>query len=362
MRIADIIIGDRFRKDLGDIEALAESIAGRGLLHPPVVTTSGELVCGYRRVKAAESLGWDEIEVRAIDPDDMVRAENDENECRKQFTLLERVAIAKAIEERIGNRQGQRKLVANGPQVEPGEKTRDAAAKAAGFASTAEFRRAESVHDHGVPELKEAVDRGEVSVSAAAEIAELPPAEQREAVATDTVAEKAKERRKAKAKLPQPANARAEAAARTAAAKKLDDEPGPTAVEPEVVVTHAGADKAIAVVEVVVRALKKSKAMLSGLMTGPYAPLLRNVSESVTGCKLYATGEMLSKGEWGSVTYGIGEYSTPAIDDMLTLCGGMKQALARAEAVEVDGGAKSAPWEKADFDAVLRQDDDVVPI
>lgn len=134
-----------------------------------------------------------------------------------------------------------------------------------------------------------------------------------------------------------------------------------SADKPEVTVTHASAEKSIACVEVVVRSLKKCRAVLSGLMHGPYAPLLRNVSESVTGCKLYATGETLSKGEWGGVTFGIAEHSTPAIDDMHTLCGAMKLALARADAIEVDAVA-SAPWEKADFDAVLRQDDDVIPI
>jgi hypothetical protein len=198
---------------------------------------------------------------------------------------------------------------------------------------------ARAVAASGVPELVAAVESGAVAASAAAEVAELPPEEQKEAVASGTVAAKAKERRKAKARLPQPAN----------------EEPDP---EPEVVVTHAGADKAAAAVDVIVRSLKRSKAMLSGLMTGPYAQLLKNVSESVTHCKLYATGEMLSKGEWGSITYGIGEYSTPAIDEMLTLCGGMKLALSRAEAVAVEMEATATPGEAWQLGQDLGEDDD----
>jgi len=42
---------------------------------------------------------------------------------------------------------------------------------------------ARSVHDRGVPELQTALDQGEVSVSAAANIAALPKDEQREVVA-----------------------------------------------------------------------------------------------------------------------------------------------------------------------------------
>jgi len=44
-------------------------------------------------------------------------------------------------------------------------------------------QRAREVLDRGAPELVEAVQRGEVSVSAAADVAELPPDEQREIVA-----------------------------------------------------------------------------------------------------------------------------------------------------------------------------------
>ena len=38
LRLADIRKGKRFRTDLGDIDALAESIRANGLLHPVVVT------------------------------------------------------------------------------------------------------------------------------------------------------------------------------------------------------------------------------------------------------------------------------------------------------------------------------------
>src|SRR6266545_648899 len=88
LKINDIIIGKRHRKDLGDIAGLAKSIQ-KNLLHPPIVTDRNELVAGFRRIKAAELLGWIEIEVRVINPDDMLEAEHDENECRKDFTPSE---------------------------------------------------------------------------------------------------------------------------------------------------------------------------------------------------------------------------------------------------------------------------------
>jgi ParB family chromosome partitioning protein len=44
LRIDEILIGDRVRKDMGDIESLAESMKRHGLLHPVVVKTDGTLV------------------------------------------------------------------------------------------------------------------------------------------------------------------------------------------------------------------------------------------------------------------------------------------------------------------------------
>ena len=98
MRIADIRIGERHRKDMGDIEGLARSIDEIGLLHPVVVRPDGTLVAGERRIKACLLLGWQDIPVTVIDLDAIVRGECDENQKRKDWTPTEAVAIAKALE------------------------------------------------------------------------------------------------------------------------------------------------------------------------------------------------------------------------------------------------------------------------
>lgn len=55
--------------------------------------------------------------------------------------------------------------------------------------------RAKKVIEHGVPELKAAVERGDVSVAAAAEVAELPKREQRRLVKEGAVKEAAAQKR-----------------------------------------------------------------------------------------------------------------------------------------------------------------------
>jgi len=64
--IADITVGKRHRRDLGDIETLAKSIAATGLLHPITVDATSNLLAGARRLAACKQLGWSEIPVRVV--------------------------------------------------------------------------------------------------------------------------------------------------------------------------------------------------------------------------------------------------------------------------------------------------------
>ena len=53
--ISEIKIGDRFRKDLGNLGPLMDSIKRHGLLHPVVITEDNQLICGRRRIAAIRS-------------------------------------------------------------------------------------------------------------------------------------------------------------------------------------------------------------------------------------------------------------------------------------------------------------------
>lgn len=95
--INDIMIGHRYRKHMGDLDALMKSISEIGLLHPVVVRPDGFLIAGCRRVEAMRRLGWVEIPVTVVDIEDVIRAEHDENAIRQDFTPSEMVAIAQAL-------------------------------------------------------------------------------------------------------------------------------------------------------------------------------------------------------------------------------------------------------------------------
>ncbi|ORE92684.1 hypothetical protein ATO13_17224 [Stappia sp. 22II-S9-Z10] len=121
-----------------------------------------------------------------------MEGERDENEVRKDFTRSERVAIGRAVEAVVGERRGRPKALNDAPSMfdgaqqnfaenphhgaefEKGRETRDIAAERAGFESRRSYSDAKTVVDEGAPELVQAVDAGEVSVSARTRFALMP--------------------------------------------------------------------------------------------------------------------------------------------------------------------------------------------
>jgi len=98
MPIDEIKIGERFRKDMGDLDALADSIKNIGLLQPVVVRRDGSLVAGARRIAAFQQLGRTSIPVTIVDIDNILRGEFDENDKRKNWTPSEKAKIKRALE------------------------------------------------------------------------------------------------------------------------------------------------------------------------------------------------------------------------------------------------------------------------
>lgn len=92
---------DRFRRDLGEVKKLAESIQRYGQIQPIVINRANELICGGRRL-AACLLG--QMPVKAIyqdvvDPLQMREWELEENLQRKAFTPAEECLAVKEIHE-----------------------------------------------------------------------------------------------------------------------------------------------------------------------------------------------------------------------------------------------------------------------
>ena len=90
--IKDIIVKKRIRKNMGDIEALAESLKRYGQISPIVISASNVLIAGGRRLEAAKYLGWRTINaVISESAGELARLELEieENIQRRDFSMDE---------------------------------------------------------------------------------------------------------------------------------------------------------------------------------------------------------------------------------------------------------------------------------
>lgn len=102
VKIEDIKVKKRVRRDLGDLTALKDSMHRYGLMNPITLNSNYELVAGERRLEAAKSLGWERINANILDSNvDNIRQlemEVEENNQRKEFTDEELMEGYKRLE------------------------------------------------------------------------------------------------------------------------------------------------------------------------------------------------------------------------------------------------------------------------
>lgn len=102
VKIEDIKVKKRVRRDLGDLTALKDSMHRYGLMNPITLNSNYELVAGERRLEAAKSLGWERINANILDSNvDNIRQlemELEENNQRKEFTDEELMEGLKRLE------------------------------------------------------------------------------------------------------------------------------------------------------------------------------------------------------------------------------------------------------------------------
>ncbi len=89
VRISSIVVKNRIRKDLGDIDALVESFRKYGQLTPIIINRKNELLAGERRLEAAKRLNWQTINAIVVDKNndlEKLEIEMEENIQRKKLT------------------------------------------------------------------------------------------------------------------------------------------------------------------------------------------------------------------------------------------------------------------------------------
>ena len=151
-----------------DLDDLKSSLTNFGQLEPIAITKKDKLIIsGHRRFAAMQSLGWDECEVRFVEPDNEIIALIEHNKQRqktKQDILNEARFLEKELKGLIGrgrnatlNRDGKKK----------GKRTTyDAEVATRLGLGTTQWKQLKSISNYQ-PDLVQKIDKGELSVSAA---------------------------------------------------------------------------------------------------------------------------------------------------------------------------------------------------
>ena len=98
--IEDIVVKKRIRKELVDIDALAESFKRHGQISPIVINKKNVLIAGGRRLEAAKLLGWRTVNVivsDSVDELEMLELEIEENIQRRDFNVEEITEATKKV-------------------------------------------------------------------------------------------------------------------------------------------------------------------------------------------------------------------------------------------------------------------------
>jgi len=100
VNIDDIVVRERIRKEMGDVESLADSLRQYGQITPIVINKKFALIAGGRRLQAAKHLGWKTINAVILDSVDELEClelEVEENMHRKDFNAAEAAEAAEKI-------------------------------------------------------------------------------------------------------------------------------------------------------------------------------------------------------------------------------------------------------------------------
>lgn len=195
IKVENIKVAERIRKLTAGVDELAADIQKNGLINPITVMTidSGDgyqLLAGLRRLRAAQALGWEEIEVTVVSPKDAEAALNieySENVQREAFTYSEKMDYARLIAEiekaKARERQNEGGLLGGsiagkgrprGDSLEVGRpqgygdekrkpQSRDIVSEKVGL-SAKQYERAKYIANHAPQEMIDELDRGERTI------------------------------------------------------------------------------------------------------------------------------------------------------------------------------------------------------
>ncbi len=177
-------------------EDLVRDIEDRGLRYPLELDVHHRVICGSQRLRAVKQLDWDKVEASVCDKlvdeeairewlikDNILRRQLTPGQMYRAGQELERIESVRAEQRSLANLQHNpakdeicTSSVGPNDHVEEAGKTRDKVARELGTSGKT-YERVKKIYESDDDELKQQVDQGLVSISAAARKVVKPPHE-----------------------------------------------------------------------------------------------------------------------------------------------------------------------------------------
>lgn len=153
-----------------DLSDLKNSLSSFGQLEPIAITKDNRIISGHRRFAAMEELGWNECEVRIVEPDNEIIALIEHNRHRQKTSsdiLNEARFLEKELRDIVGRGRNASK---NRDEKNKGQRLKMVLelSQRLGVGAT-RLKQLQSISNYE-PDLIVRIDKGEISVSAAYEV------------------------------------------------------------------------------------------------------------------------------------------------------------------------------------------------
>jgi hypothetical protein len=153
-----------------DLNDLKNSLSSFGQLEPIAITKDNRIISGHRRFAAMEELGWNECEVRIVEPDNEIIALIEHNRHRQKTSsdiLNEARFLEKELRDIVGRGRNASK---NRDEKNKGQRLKMVLelSQRLGVGAT-RLKQLQSISNYE-PDLIVRIDKGEISVSAAYEV------------------------------------------------------------------------------------------------------------------------------------------------------------------------------------------------
>lgn len=148
--VGSVNIVYNFRGRCGDIWPIPQEFLDAKIIPPLTIDSDNNLIWGHQYLKEIRKRGQSHANCKVVDLDALLADNSEGAKMQDEFTVSERVAIAIAIEDKIGGYGNKERRAVVAPEYD-GWRVDDIAAAKTGFGKKSSYRRVKKMVVNGTP-------------------------------------------------------------------------------------------------------------------------------------------------------------------------------------------------------------------